>query len=60
MESSEREDEYHKIKICDFGLSQICDPNSGKAKVEVKCGTMGYIAPEMQPVRYSSYNFALE
>jgi serine/threonine protein kinase len=51
MESAEREDEHHKVKICDFGLSQICDPNSGKSLVEVKCGTMGYIAPEVHPVR---------
>jgi serine/threonine protein kinase len=47
MESSEREDEYNRVKICDFGLSHICDPHNGKAKVEVRCGTQGYIAPEV-------------
>lgn len=47
MESSIREDEFNRIKICDFGLSQICDPTTGKCKVEVKCGTIGYIAPEI-------------
>ena len=26
MQASEREDEYNRIKICDFGLSQILDP----------------------------------
>jgi serine/threonine protein kinase len=30
METAEREDEYNKIKVCDFGLSQICSSN-GKA-----------------------------
>jgi len=50
MESSEREDEHHKVKICDFGLSQICNSSNRKSLVEVKCGTMGYIAPEVQPV----------
>lgn len=51
MQSSEREDEYKKAKICDFGLSQVFDPIVGKTKIEVKCGTMGYIAPEIQAVR---------
>lgn len=46
METAEREDEFNKVKICDFGLSQITDPSVGKTKLEVKCGTMGYIAPE--------------
>jgi serine/threonine protein kinase len=47
MESSEREDEYNRIKVCDFGLSQICKPDNGKAHMEVKMGTRGYIAPEV-------------
>lgn len=47
MQSSDREDEFNKVKICDFGLSHIVDPNLGKAYVETKCGTLGYIAPEI-------------
>jgi serine/threonine protein kinase len=35
------------MKICDFGLSQIIDPYLGKATLETKCGTMGYMAPEI-------------
>lgn len=45
--STEREDEFDVAKICDFGLSHIIDPAIGKAKPEVKCGTMGYMAPEI-------------
>jgi serine/threonine protein kinase len=56
MTSSEREDEYNRAKICDFGLSHLMDPTSGKAAVEVKCGTMGYMAPEISSV---SFNFRL-
>lgn len=56
MESSQREDEYHKVKICDFGLSQICDQYSGKSKLDVKCGTQGYMAPEVQAVYLKSIN----
>jgi serine/threonine protein kinase len=47
MQSSPREDEFNRVKICDFGLSHIIDPATGKAVVEAKCGTLGYIAPEM-------------
>lgn len=50
MQSSEREDEFNKVKICDFGLSQIIDSSIGKAKVESKCGTIGYMAPEISNV----------
>lgn len=56
MESSQREDEFNKVKICDFGLSHICDPSSGKALAELKCGTMGYIAPEVIPVNTDELN----
>eukprot|EP00347_Sterkiella_histriomuscorum_P022527 403338154 len=52
MESSQREDEYNSIKICDFGLAHILDQSTGKSLVEVKCGTMGYIAPEISPGNY--------
>jgi serine/threonine protein kinase len=50
MNSSESEDEYDRAKICDFGLSHLMDPISGKATAEVKCGTMGYMAPEINCV----------
>ena len=50
MVSSDRKDEYGRAKICDFGLSQLVDPINGKAKTEVRSGTIGYIAPEMQAV----------
>ena len=48
IQSSEREDEYASVKICDFGLCHIMDHNraDNKAYMEVKCGTYGYIAPE--------------
>ena len=58
MISSEREDEYPKAKICDFGLSNLINPSNGKAQTEVRCGTMGYIAPEMQAVRIN-FNLTL-
>jgi protein-serine/threonine kinase len=40
------------LKICDFGLVQIMDPQLGnKALMKTMCGTKGYIAPEI-----GSYN----
>lgn len=51
VNSTEREDEYNQVKICDFGLSYPVDPVSGKAQTEVKCGTLGYMAPEISTVR---------
>jgi len=30
MNSAEREDEFNKIKLCDFGLSSIVNPATGK------------------------------
>jgi serine/threonine protein kinase len=50
LQSTDRSDEYNKAKICDFGLSHIIDPSIGKAHVEVKCGTPGYMAPEISTV----------
>ena len=47
LSSPEREDEYNIAKICDFGLSQRIDPSTNKAKIEAKCGTFGYMAPEI-------------
>ena len=35
LSKSEREDEYDKAKICDFGLSHVVNPSTGKATAEV-------------------------
>jgi serine/threonine protein kinase len=36
------------LKICDFGLVQIMDPQLGnKALMKTMCGTKGYLAPEI-------------
>ena len=43
------EEEYTIPKICDFGLSHMTD-SSGKAYMEVLCGTHGYMAPEQKAV----------
>ena len=38
------------VKICDFGLSHVRQSDlEGKGLMEYKCGTSGYIAPEVQP-----------
>lgn len=50
MQTSEREDEFNTVKICDFGLAQIIDPKVGMAQLEAKCGTIGYMAPEIREV----------
>jgi|HubBroStandDraft_5_1064220.scaffolds.fasta_scaffold2366866_1 serine/threonine protein kinase len=47
MATSTRDDEYNKAKICDFGLSYLVDPSSRKVRTQVKCGTIGYMAPEI-------------
>lgn len=47
MNSQEREDEFKRVKICDFGLSQKIDFSSKKAKLEHRLGTIGYMAPEL-------------
>lgn len=37
------------LKICDFGLAQVRDPElGGKALMKTMCGTKGYIAPEIK------------
>ena len=42
--------ELPQVKICDFGLSHIREPaKSGKAMMVTRCGTQGYIAPEVGP-----------
>ena len=36
------------VKICDFGLAHLREPSiGGKAKMPTRCGTLGYIAPEV-------------
>ena len=37
------------VKLCDFGLSHVMNPEygEGKALMVEKCGTGGYIAPEI-------------
>lgn len=36
------------VKLCDFGLSHLMKPEyDGKALMVEKCGTGGYIAPEI-------------
>ena len=36
------------VKLCDFGLSHVMKPElNGKALMVEKCGTGGYIAPEI-------------
>jgi serine/threonine protein kinase len=46
----EEEEEYPVVKLCDFGLSHIMKPElNGKAMMVEKCGTGGYIAPEIAP-----------
>lgn len=47
MSTPESEDEYNQAKLCDFGLSHIFDKATGKAKADQKCGTIGYMAPEI-------------
>lgn len=37
------------VKLCDFGLSHLMsNEHNGKALMVEKCGTQGYIAPEIQ------------
>jgi serine/threonine protein kinase len=40
--------EFPIVKLCDFGLSHIIKPDlNGKAMMVERCGTGGYIAPEV-------------
>ena len=42
--------EFPIIKLCDFGLSHIMkEDHNGKALMVERCGTGGYIAPEIKP-----------
>ena len=47
----EWEDDEERIKLIDFGLSIISDPElSGKAVMSNAVGTFGYMAPEIKGV----------
>lgn len=39
--------EFAQVKLCDFGLSHIMDPVSKSAEMKKRCGSYGYIAPEV-------------
>jgi len=48
LQRPEDETEYPIVKLCDFGLSHVLKPElGGKALMVEKCGTGGYIAPEI-------------
>lgn len=40
-------DRYWKIKISDFGLSRIIDPNTNKQQRSTRLGTPQWMAPEV-------------
>ena len=45
------EDDEEKIKLIDFGLSLVTDPElKGKALMKTPVGTTGYMAPELKGV----------
>lgn len=47
----EREDEDNPqiVKLCDFGLAHLMEPeHKGFGLMKERCGTMGYIAPEVK------------
>ncbi len=46
-EEEEYAGEYPTVKLCDFGLSHRMDGN-GKSLMVDRCGTSGYIAPEIK------------
>ena len=49
LQEAESEEEFDLAKLADFGLSRFRLPEyGGKALMEVKCGTIGYMAPEIQ------------
>lgn len=40
--------ELPRVKVCDFGLAHLREPDKGGKSVMVtRCGTQGYIAPEV-------------
>lgn len=47
-EDEDKSGEFPIVKICDFGLSHLINPDlNGKALMVERCGTGGYIAPEI-------------
>jgi serine/threonine protein kinase len=49
--TNEVEEEFPVAKLCDFGLSLPIDRSTEAAYMQVKCGTFGYMAPEVKSVR---------
>lgn len=48
-EADDDASEYATLKLCDFGLSHLMKPElNGKALMVDRCGTGGYIAPEVK------------
>ena len=46
-----KKNEYERIptlKLCDFGLSQLINPDTGTVIIDKMMGTHGYIAPEIR------------
>lgn len=44
------EEDFPQVKVCDFGLSHLMkNEYGGKALMIERCGTGGYIAPEIKP-----------
>jgi serine/threonine protein kinase len=52
LNAQEDEERIPLLKICDFGISRLMDPNNGKIFMEVKSGSPSYIAPEVQSESY--------
>lgn len=48
---NKKEDGEHNVKIADFGMAT----KMGKDKLYIKCGTPGYVAPEI--LKSNSYDF---
>jgi len=40
------------VKVCDFGISHLLNPENGKFYMEVKSGTHSYLAPEIKQGAY--------
>lgn len=49
LQRPECKEEFPILKLCDFGLSHVISSDlNGKAFMVEKCGTGGYIAPEIK------------
>lgn len=47
LHQSDQDAEFPQVKLCDFGLSHIMDPDTQTAEMKKRCGSYGYIAPEV-------------